>query len=193
MLRVINKILWLFETLLIVVISITVFIVVINFFQLNILKRDYVSVFGYSIFEVASNSMSPTINKKDVILVKKNSKIASGDIITFKNQNAFITHRVLSESNKEYMTKGDSNNTEDQPILKDTVIGEVVQIMPKVGVWRDVIKSPQIIITTFIVLVLLSKLVSTTDNKPEKVLKMKRKYRKDFRITKSEIIGSLSK
>ena len=45
-------------------------------------------------FVVASGSMSGTIEVNDVIIVKLNDAYQEDDIVTFKNNGSFITHRV---------------------------------------------------------------------------------------------------
>ena len=62
----------------------------------DILKKDYVNVFGYTYFVVATGSMSGTIEVDDIIFVKITKSVKINDIITFKNKDGdIITHRLI--------------------------------------------------------------------------------------------------
>lgn len=114
-------------------------LVLISFYTLvsvKIFGKDYVSFFGYTYFAVASGSMSPTIETNDIIIVKINGTYKKGDIITYKSKNDFITHRVTNVFEKTINTKGDFNNTEDNTVNKEDVLGKVVLIMPSKVVVR---------------------------------------------------------
>ena len=131
-------------------------IAAINFFQLNIMKKDYTNFFGYSVFKVISDSMSPYIVKNDIIIVKLNSEIKKNDVITYKLKNDFITHRVVSINKTSYLTRGDYNNVGDEPIPKKDVVGKVVKILPKLGIWKDIIMTPKVFVLLFITTLLFS-------------------------------------
>lgn len=108
-------------------------LVIISFYTLVSVKvfgKDYVSFFGYTYFAIASGSMSPTIETNDIIIVKINGNYKKGDIITYKAKNDYITHRVTNIFEKTINTKGDFNNTEDNTVNKDDVLGKVVLIIP---------------------------------------------------------------
>ena len=182
-----NKVLWLIEKTLMIVILLAIFLISVNFVQINLLKKAHINVFGYSIFEVVSNSMAPKINKKDVIIVKIDKKVKVGDVVTFKSGNSFVTHRVIFENNDSYVTKGDYNNATDKPVAKKDLIGEVVLILPKLGLWRDIVRTPQILISFFVVIFSLNNFSPKVRDSKE-VLKLKKKYKKDFKITSSGII-----
>ncbi len=107
---------------------------VYTFVVTDIMKKDYVNIFGYSYFVVATGSMSGTIEVNDIIFVKLTDNVKNNDIITFKNQNGdIITHRIIQTSGNRIITKGDANNTQDDAITRNHVIGKVVGIIsPKV-------------------------------------------------------------
>lgn len=118
-------------------------------------KNAYPNYFGYTFFEVASGSMEPTLKINDVILVKiTNDNLKKGDIIAFLNEETIITHRIIYLDENVITVKGDNNNVVDKPIVKDQVIGKVVKIYPKLGVWKKVITEPKILLAIFITLLL---------------------------------------
>lgn len=98
---------------------------VYTFVMTEILKKDYVNIFGYTYFVVATGSMSGTIEVNDVVIVKITDNYNVGDVITYIKDGSFITHRVVSVNDNQIITKGDVNNIEDDPILKENVIGIV--------------------------------------------------------------------
>lgn len=178
----INSILKISEYILKFIIAIITMVVLFNFIQLNIMKKEYPNFFGYTIFEVISDSMSPKINKGDVIIVKINDPdIKKQDIITYKDKRDFITHRVVEVQEKAYITKGDYNNTGDRPIFKENVVGKVIKILPRFGVWKNILTTPKILIIFLITIILLSSSFKDWT---------KAKYHslKDFKITNDSII-----
>lgn len=82
---------------------------------------------------VISNSMSPLLERNDqVMLVSADLEtLKKGDIITVKSEEGFLTHRVVSRSNREIRTKGDRNSTLDPPYHPDQIIGRVQKIKSK--------------------------------------------------------------
>ncbi len=128
-----------------------------NFFSVKILKKDYTNIFGYAFFEVISGSMSPAIEKWDVIVVKLDADYEVGDIVSFKNGDAYITHRIIEINDGAYVTKGDANNTVDNPITKDKIAGKVVKVYPSAAAWIKVFTTPKVLLGTIISLILIGK------------------------------------
>lgn len=93
------------------------------------------SIFGYSVYRVATPSMEPALEVGDVILVKECEplELKEGDIITYEGtrgdlKDKKITHRVVEEPYKigdDYYlkTKGDSNDFADPEINVSQVTG----------------------------------------------------------------------
>jgi signal peptidase I len=138
------------------VVVVAIFFALYGFVQLVFLDKPYANYFGYTLFEIESGSMSPTINVNDMILVKLTDEIKKDDIITYKSDSSFITHRVIEVGETKLITKGDYNNSEDKIVAKTDVIGKVVKVFPKFGIWKKTILSPEIMIAIFITLMLFS-------------------------------------
>ena len=117
-------------------------------------SSSYFELFGYSVFNVATGSMEPTIKQNDVVLVKKQGKYNVDDIITFYDKKDFITHRIIYKKGDVVITKGDANNTKDVSIKTDVIVGKVVKIFSNGGVWLKVVKTPSIMIMIFVTLIL---------------------------------------
>ena len=89
---------------------------------------------------IGSNSMKPSINKGDAVILKKvgkNSSAKKGDIIAFdKNdkgsKSMTVVHRVSSVTEKDgrvvYVTKGDANNSEDSNYVREEQVKGIVKL-----------------------------------------------------------------
>ena len=149
--KVFNKILKFFFNIIIIFLILLVIIVAYNFIQLSVLNRPYPIFRGYTFFETTTGSMVPTIEISDLIIVEITKDVKENDIISFMENGEIITHRIIGETDNLFITKGDANNGEDRPIEKDIVIGKVVKILPKYGIWVKVftdIKVTASILTT---------------------------------------------
>ena len=119
----------------------------------DILKKDYVNVFGYTYFVVATGSMSGTIEVDDIIFVKLTKDVKNNDVITFKsNDGDIITHRLIGQKDDKYITKGDVNNVTDELITKNQIIGKVNLIVSP----SFILKSIAIFLIVFILLALVN-------------------------------------
>jgi len=101
-----------------------------SLFETVILKKKYVNIGGYTFFVVSSGSMSGSIDVNDVVIVKITKDYEVNDIVTYTHKNYFITHRIISIKDDLIITKGDINNTEDDPITEKDIIGKVVFTFP---------------------------------------------------------------
>lgn len=161
MYKIFEKIAHIILNFAIVIILLMVLIVGYNYFELQIMNKDYTNFFGYTVFEVTTGSMAKTLNIYDVILVKITKDINTNDIITFKNENnELITHRIMEIDGDKLVTKGDANNTEDKTITKDAVIGKVISVYPRLGIWAKVFTDSKVLISVFITLILIGLAIS---------------------------------
>ena len=84
-----------------------------------------------------------------------------------KEENSFITHRVIKIDGQDLITRGDANNSEDKPIKSDQILGKVIYVIPKIGIWRKVLASPEILGMIIIFIILLGVVLMLT-SKTEK-------------------------
>lgn len=122
--------------LIIVVLAIIAILAILGFCQVNIQKKQYINIFGYSVLSAETGSMSPTIEKGDIVIIKIGDEIKENDIITYKKDNVLITHRISKINENTIIAKGDYNNTDDVPIQKEQVVGKVVFIVNNVEIWK---------------------------------------------------------
>jgi len=134
--------------------------------QITIMRKKYANVIGYSLFEVLTGSMTPTINIGDDVLIKITKDIQKGDIVVFDNQenDNFIIHRVIQINENEIITKGDSNNTEDIAISKENVIGKTLIIFPKLGKIQEFFRKPYIFIPLVDVIIIATLVTNYRKN-----------------------------
>ena len=159
----INKIFGILLNVLLVLVSIIIIIGIYYIVQIKVLKNSYANLFGYTFFEVATGSMSPTINVGDVVIVHLTKEVSENDIIVYKEGENFITHRLIKKEEGKIITKGDSNNSEDKAIEEADILGKVVKIIPQIGNWRKAILSPEVIglIAILIILLVISFIYSS--------------------------------
>ena len=159
----INKTFGILLNVLLVLVSIIIIIGIYYIVQIKVLKNSYANLFGYTFFEVATGSMSPTINVGDVVIVHLTKEVSENDIIVYKEGENFITHRLIKKEEGKIITKGDANNSEDRAIQEADILGKVVKIIPQIGNWRKAILSPEVIglIAILIILLVISFIYSS--------------------------------
>ncbi len=148
-----NKIKKILKTIAYTILILLVTLCLYTFLMTDILKKDYANVFGYTYFVVSTGSMSGTIEVNDIILVKLTDDVKKDDIVTFKDDSgAMVTHRVVEVMGNKVITKGDVNNSEDDPITKKSLVGKVKLIVSP----SFILKSIAIFIILFIFLALVN-------------------------------------
>ncbi len=148
-----NRIRSIFKAIATFFLVVLVLLCVYTFIVTDIMKKDYVNVFGYTYFVVASGSMSGSIEVDDIIFVHITKDVKDNDIITFLDEDGnLITHRLVNKNGDKYITKGDVNNVSDDPITKDQIIGKVALVVSP----SFVLKSIAIFLIVFILLALVN-------------------------------------
>lgn len=135
--------------------------------QIKVLNNNYANLFGYTFFEVATGSMANTIEIGDVVIVKLAKDVNEGDIIVYQDGEDFITHRLVEKNGDNLVAKGDANNSEDKPITQEQILGKVIYIIPKLGVWRKIFLSPEVIGLILLLLFLLGIVIQFVNKRKE--------------------------
>lgn len=115
-------------------------------------NNQVASIAGFTPLTVASDSMAPTFNAGDLIIIRKcdTKALKEGDIITFhaiiNNEYALNTHRIaeIQEQNgaRCYTTKGDNNAIADTHIISDgDIVGRYQGKLPGFGKIVDFLSS----------------------------------------------------
>ncbi len=137
-------------------------IIILNSFILvsTLASKDKVpTVFGYGMLVILSDSMEGEFKTDDAIFIKKVEDINMlqvGDIICYRDENAFVTHRIdsITEENgqKAFKTKGDANNAVDMGnVTNDEIQG--VYIGKATGLFNFInfMQSPLGVMLVFII------------------------------------------
>ena len=106
-------------------------------------------ILGFRVFNVISGSMEPTYSVGDLLYVKTvdPDSVKVGDPITFVlNEDLVVaTHRVVAvdRENRQFVTKGDANETEDaNPVHFNNLVGVPVFAIPLLGYVSAYIQNP---------------------------------------------------
>ena len=153
----------LLTTIITIILSLILLFNLYNFISLKIFKKALPTINGYAILEVATGSMRPTLKEGDLIIIntkEKNYKV--NDIITFYDINgSFVTHRLVSLNQENIITKGDANNTEDEPLPKENIVGKYLFKLSGVGIILASLRNPLVSIMILIIGILICYLIST--------------------------------
>jgi len=114
---------------------------------------------------VMSGSMEDGISVNDVVVAVKQPTYNVGDIVSYNYENMLVTHRIVEETQNGYITKGDANNTKDDEIMKNSIVGKVVLVIPKVGSLIYFCKTPVGMLLLFLILLLIYKYPTNTKRK----------------------------
>ena len=156
-------------SLLIIILVLVLIIAIYSFIELDINEKEYCNIFGYSIFQIETGSMSKTLEIEDIIIVKLgNDDINKNDIITFRQDGNLVTHRLVRTDGQKYFAKGDNNPTEDEPIVKEDILGKVVFTISDVKIWKSVFKEPKVIISIVVTITLFILVIAYKEKIGEK-------------------------
>ncbi len=156
---------------------------------------------------ISSDSMSPTLNKNDLIFINPiPGSYDVGDIIVFYTGEKWVCHRIFAVTENGYITKGDNNIAVDQiegvPEVKpDKIAGKVVTIggkpvkIPGVGDKIDMFSS-FVVGNKFVSILIFAAAGSyqflNLSGRRKKLRKIKVSYSKFFFASSLLIITSLT-
>jgi len=139
----------------IIAIIVSVILLPILIMNITIVVKAYINpnetpdFFGIKPFVVLSGSMETTIMAGDLVVMKETepSTLKIGDIISFKEGQSVVTHRIIETTEKDgepaFITKGDANNTEDKtPITYSQVEGIYLFRIAKLGRMAMFMQTP---------------------------------------------------
>ncbi len=182
--NVIEKTINLLLNILIFMFSIFLLISVYIGFQIRIIGHDYANFFGYSLFEVQTGSMGETIKAGDWIIVKLTPKVKVNDIIAYELDGEYITHRVVEIYKGTYITKGDANNSKDEPVSQQQIVGKVVKTLGGLGIIRKTLFNPAVLLALIITLFIFNTAFKHSNISFKE---MKEKYLLGFEAFKNKI------
>ena len=113
--------------------------------------------FGFGMAVVLSGSMEPALSVNDVVFVCESDSYSVDDIVVYDNGRELIVHKIIEQNGDTLITKGEANNTADEPIRVEAVKGKVVFSIPYAGVAVKALRSPVGIIVIILAAVLLTE------------------------------------
>ncbi len=158
------------------IIFIIAIILLASYFVLRIIGKIEIS-------QVETGSMEDGIHAGDYVLIYKANTYKIGDVITFKKDGYYVTHRIVKKHKKGVVTKGDANNTEDDAIKVSSIVGKVIFVG---GILNTLIKFKYAIAGVLLGLYLLSYYFYK-EKEDENKIDIKEKKVIDKKVTKEPI------
>lgn len=140
--------------------------------------------FAIYAFDIISESMMPTFNIGDIIIVKKineSNELKLNDIITFEHDEKIISHRILRIENDGeqdlFYTKGDNNEEIDDFFIKNhQIYGKVILIIPKLGYITRHLHEKYILLQIILLIIIIFAIFNIKQDKKIKRKKLRKKY-----------------
>ena len=161
-----------------IILNILIILFIIN---LILSFEENTHILGIYMFNIVSESMKPTLEINDVVVVKtcEATQLQKGDIITFQQDGRIISHRILDITKDKkiikFRTKGDNNEIPDSDLIPEgQVYGKVLFSIKKIGKIISYIQNIRGLINIVFFVIIVYILVSLRD-KQKNTRKMKRK------------------
>ncbi len=123
----------------------------------KIQRKPLTTVFGFGAAVVVSGSMEPALRVNDVIIIHETKTPEMNDMLLYQSGGSLVVHRVVGfeDDGKTIITKGDANNTVDQPFSHEYSVGKVILVLPGMGDLVNFLKSPYGIIAMVMLVVMI--------------------------------------
>ena len=97
--------------------------------------------FGIGSAVVMSGSMEPTLSVNDLVYIRQADTYEVGDVVVYQSGNDLIIHEIIDIAGDTVTTKGEANNTPDEPISQQYIKGRMILAIPYVGALVQIVKS----------------------------------------------------
>ncbi len=147
-------------------IFLTILLVLLSLYTKKIIfKEERITLLRYSPLVVLTGSMEPSLYPGDIVVIKESDSYSVGDVITYKVENYYVTHRIIDvyeiNGSKSYKTKGDNNNIEDEySVSTKQVIGKQEFHIDKLGyviIFASSLRGKIIIGATLLTILIIMK------------------------------------
>lgn len=136
-----------------------IFVILFIFFLFNILSMFGYPFFCYRMYKIGSGSMEPYLKVNDIIIIKPYNEYKVDDIVTYKADSGYVTHRIVSIDEDVVITKGDANNAQDNPISQDKIVGKMVYKFHSIHFISFLFSNPFSWVVLFIVGIIITCLI----------------------------------
>lgn len=182
--KVLKTIVGVIRTIVIAFILIVVTIILVQRFSNNNL-----SLFGYRIYTIISESMLPKYELSDMLLAKNVTidEVSVGDDVVYKGEKAgfkgkTVVHQVISKKKTNgkwvIITKGLANDTEDPSIGESQIIGKVIYksaVLSFISKLLNDLYGFYFIIFIPIAILIFIEIIRTINEKKQEKLKLENK------------------
>ena len=128
-------------------------VIVISIIFIQRISNNKLTLGGYSIYTIITESMVPKYNVYDMVISKKTNinQIKVGDDIVYQGaegdfQDKIITHRVIKKEKLNdgiYLhTKGIANNIEDPLVKENQILGKVIYKSRLLSIISKIVNNP---------------------------------------------------
>ena len=124
----------------------------------GLLKDKMPMPFGYGMSVVLSGSMESRLSVDDLVIIKATDSYNVNDIVIYQDGNSLVIHRIIEIDGDTVTTKGDANNTSDEPIQKSQIKGVLVYDIAGFGAVVNILKQPVFVILILAAAFLLTEL-----------------------------------
>ena len=124
--------------------------------------------FGVGASVVLSGSMEPALSVGDLLIFTEEERYEVGDVVVYQSGRTPVVHRIIALDAETVTTRGDANNTADEPFGVQLIKGKVVTVVPIVGHLIWALKTPLGTASLVIAALLLMELSYRSERK-EKV------------------------
>lgn len=156
----------------------------------NKLSGNAVRFGKYQLYAVEGGSMEPNIKKGSVIIISpvETESLQVGDVITFINPDddkTVVTHRIVKINEGEettFITRGDANNADDDPLPADKILGRANVAIPFIGFLMSFARTKEGLLTLIIipgVLIIFFEILNLT-----KAFNQSKKRKEDLLLAK---------
>lgn len=136
-----------------ILVCLLIIILGIQTYNKLIVHDETAGILGYNYKTVLTGSMEPAIPVGSIVITKEKSSYEIEDIISFQEEGAIITHRIISIDRERYITKGDANNVADtEEVQQKQILGKVILTIPLLGYLVMWLMSPVGIISLFMII-----------------------------------------
>lgn len=136
-----------------ILVCLLIIILGIQAYNKLIVHDETAGILGYNYKTVLTGSMEPAIPVGSIVITKEQSSYEIEDIISFQEEGAIITHRIITIDRERYITKGDANNVADtEEVQQKQILGKVILTIPLLGYLVMWLMSPVGIISLFIII-----------------------------------------
>ena len=139
---------------------------ILSLYSKYIKKDEIFSIGKYYIFQIITGSMEYELRIGDYIIIEKSDKYEVGDIVTYKEDDYYITHRINKIDESGIITKGDANSSLDKPISENKIVGKYLF---KAKILTFLMRYKVLIISIIIAIIILESAFSNKkgNNKEE--------------------------